>query len=483
MVWTSVALLFAALFPHPPAVSLGLAASALAVSTCIAIKGRWHLWAIAALALCIATIAFFGPIPLWASIPAVVLLALNVWWLWTTAIPHTPDPGGRHKVGIHKLELRSSDTLEQVYIWYPAQPDPLAKPRPYFTALEAKAFGSVYRAMGLPNIYVGLQKLARTHSFENAPAADHGGARRPLLVFNHGGAMSPLQSFSLMETLASNGYVTLSMTHPGESAGIAWQNGSITPIKTSVLDRLKDLDTAKASAKYLVAQTSEEKREAFDALKRRCENTLTATTRAWAKRTTAVLDLLSTADLKPPARAIFDQTDVSKIGFIGMSLGGSVSHDLCHRDKRAVAGVNLDGLNWCFEWAGKPMPTPFLQVHADPAGMARQASQILKEGPKGHVDQVQALLPNDIFYHTTRPEERVQRFYWRDRSHMFFTDQPLATRNRNMREDMGALSELILAFLAPIFDKQPARPMAEIAESNIRLVQITGFSAAPSSSH
>lgn len=481
--WAGIALPAIALLPIDVTAAIALCASGAALALVAAMKGRWVLWAVVFIASTTTLALIIGALPLWFCVGAAVALAAIAYVLSKSAIPHTPVPTGTYKVGIRKIDFYLGEYRQQIYLWYPANPAAGAGPRRYFSPAEARAFGSVYRSMGLPGVFTGPYRMAQTHSYDDAPLAPPSAGTYPFVVFNHGGAMAPLQSFSLMEALASHGYVVLSMTHPGESAGIAWDDGSTTPIEKEGVRTLKNMDAAKASARFILSKTRDEQRQSFETLKSVFEETLCATTHAWSDRTSAVLDAISRDDIGADAQEIMRHVNVSQVGFIGMSLGGSVSHDLCHRDKRAFAGVNLDGINWSFEWAGKPMSVPFLQIHADPDIMAAQAARLLKTAKPPSGQQEQPLLPNDIYYETDGAAGRVKRYFWRQRGHMFFTDQPLTGKDASAHQDMRDLADLVLAFLNPIFGKEPPRTMAAIAKSNPRLTEPTRFSASPSASH
>ena len=62
-----------------------------------------------------------------------------------------------------------------------------------------------------------------SHSAPNAPAAP---GRYPVLVFNHGFGSFQKQSTSLLEELASHGYVVLSVGHAAESLVVQRSDGT-----------------------------------------------------------------------------------------------------------------------------------------------------------------------------------------------------------------------------------------------------------------
>ncbi|MEM9877764.1 MAG: hypothetical protein AAF862_00635 [Pseudomonadota bacterium] len=472
--WASIALTAGALISSWPKLSVLLSAAGFALALWYALQGRWHLWPVVLITLATAGFAMLHPLPLWFAVFSAAVLAGTALLLFRSAVPHTPPPTGQHKVGMRRLEFQVGDTAQQVYLWYPADPAPLATPRRYFTAQEAKAFGSVYRAMGVPALFTGPYRLAQTHSYEDAALARHLAQVCPALIFNHGGAMAPLQSLSLMEALASHGFIVLAMTHPGESAGIAWADGSITAIAKAAIAKLKDMDVAKAAAQFALARSDAQRHKAIEALKPLAQSSLSAVTRAWSDRTSAMLDAISNTQFTPEVRAIFGATTFDKVGFIGMSMGGSVSHDLCQRDKRAVAGVNLDGINWRFEWAGVPLPTRFLQIHADPDLMARQAARLLKQDALPNTPSDPTPLPNDIYYKSSG-QGQVKRYTWQGRSHMFFTDQPLTSTDLQARQDHADLNALVVAFLSHALGSAPAGDIDAIAKKNPRLVELKTF--------
>jgi hypothetical protein len=62
----------------------------------------------------------------------------------------------------------------------------------------------------------------------------------------------------------------------------------------------------------------------------------------WTADTKFVLNkLVATADFNIPPSSLIDTT---RIGVMGMSIGGATSAEFCKTDRRVKAGINIDGL-------------------------------------------------------------------------------------------------------------------------------------------
>lgn len=407
---------------------LGAALGACGLAIWRVMQGRWQATPIAVLALGVVAAALVsGGAKAW-PFQALGLLALVMcaapFWLWP--VPRLPRPNGAFAVGMRIAEVELQARRLQLYVWYPAIETPAKRSRPFHWRREAKAFAGAYRALGAPAFINDHLQVARTSTVEGAPVSS---GSFPVVIFNHGGGLWPTQNFSLLQDLASRGYIVVSIARPGETAGIAWVDGSETLVDRSSLAMLGGgKESSEAHALFFLSRTQEEQRLRLADLRKFVRDTLESQTLRWARESVAVIDLLS--DGPPPVLAeVAANMDFSRRAYVGMSLGGAVATECCFIDPSAKAGVNLDGMNWAFERIDTNIPTPFLQIYGDQGLALKNIGRHL--GLRTAAPSEGALAYNDIYYEA--PEHRgeradVVRATLRGAAHMDFTDLTLAVR-------------------------------------------------------
>ncbi len=286
--------------------------------------------------------------------------------------------------------------------------------------MEADAFAGAALALG------GEADRRRVCILTNA--AEDVRARpgpHPLVVFNHGGALDPLANMTLMETLASNGYVAASIGHAGESSGVVWLDGSATCIEADLLDRMRLPEQAMAHLARLALSSDEDQRRAHLAAFLRADpGTLTELASDWADDAIALADLLAPPAGNRSRGPGWPVIDGARIAYAGMSLGGSAAFTACRRDPRAAAGVDLDGIVWDFAAAGEPLRQPFLELCADsPEERARLAEMAGAPVPRG--EPVGRPRVNDLYFAGCDRRARVYRLSITGAGHADFTDGPV----------------------------------------------------------
>jgi predicted dienelactone hydrolase len=122
---------------------------------------------------------------------------------------------------------------------------------------------------------------------------------------------------TLVDDLASHGYVVVTIDHTYEAPGVQFPDGSV---RTSVL------------TPELLQQV--EQAGTLQALMQKVIDTRVADTRF-------VMDQLTTPGTLPPQLAAI--ADTGTIGMFGHSAGGFTAAETMHDDPRMLAGVNMDG--------------------------------------------------------------------------------------------------------------------------------------------
>ena len=137
------------------------------------------------------------------------------WFAKKTLIP---GPSGSHAVGTLRFEVTGPGSRRvPVQAWYPAQ----HTDAPRQPAMSEAVRSALADWTGLPKF---LLRPGVSYSVVNAPAVP---GRYPVLIFNHGFASFQQQSASLLQELASHGYVVLSVGHPTESLVVEYSDGTV----------------------------------------------------------------------------------------------------------------------------------------------------------------------------------------------------------------------------------------------------------------
>ena len=355
---------------------------------------------------------------------AVVLFGAIGLALYLRPSARLPKPTGQFAIGYKTIDREKS---MQLHIWYPAQAVLDDQPRFVFSQQYATAVTDAMKSLKAPGFLYSHFRHAKRNSVDDGPIAV---GKFPLVVFNHGGALWPMQSTALMEELASHGYIVCALAHPGESLAIAWANGDRTLIDADkVMAQTAATSAIEDHANFLVSQDEAVRRKLFFRLHNYYKNTLTDATHRWADQSIETVDWLLAGRVVQIAE-ITDSIDQQFVIYGGMSLGGSTAHECCYRDTRAVAGFNLDGMNFSFDRADTEVPTAFLQLYGD-WELTRQSASDKATIPVGNSKSKPRLFYNDYFYErsgTRGSRDDVIRVEVKGAGHMSFTDQALAAR-------------------------------------------------------
>ncbi|MEV0589254.1 lipase [Nonomuraea sp. NPDC050310] len=249
-----------------------------------------------------------------------------------------PAPTGAHRIGTRSVRLVDTSRRDplvkakpyrelMVSLWYPAadSPDPLA---PHM-APKAAADWDTRSAPGM-GIRPGTLDWSgtRTHARRNAPF-DPTAGRLPVVLFTPGDGGPRTLGTALVEDLASRGYLVVTVDHTYEADQVEFPGGRVERAVP-----LPDKLTPAVIAKLL---------------------------RSHARIRLA--DLRFVLDRLPAVEGLSAAADLSKVGVLGQSIGGSVAAHLTRADDRVDAAVNLDG-SYVGPVARTGARKPFLQFAA-----------------------------------------------------------------------------------------------------------------------
>ena len=238
-----------------------------------------------------------------------------------------PAPGGKYLVGRkefdwvdqNRLDPLANDKGEKrelvVWAWYPAASGekPVA---PYLPVAWASAYG---KAQGTGRYFEHDLDKVRTHSFPDVPVA---GTDRvyPVIVMEPAMGRMPTDYTVYAEALASHGYVVF----------------GINPTYSANLTVFPDGRIAHRTSKGSMppnATTEELRRDA---------ERIGA---VWQQDVEFVMNRLDALDTDQGGM-FHGRLDLTRIGLFGHSFGGGTAFEVCARDARCKAGVDIDGRLW-----------------------------------------------------------------------------------------------------------------------------------------
>jgi predicted dienelactone hydrolase len=244
------------------------------------------------------------------------------------AVLRLPAPTGPYAVGrdvLHLVDPGRADpwvpTVRRelmVSLYYPARRG-TGTPAPYASTAEV---AQTLAAQGLP-IPPEALSTARTNARDHAARLP---GRWPLVVLSPGFGAPRWTLTALAEDLTSRGYAVASIDHAYEAAGAAFPRGILPCVACTAARTAADLRRATAGRGVDVSFAIDELVRRFPAM-----------------------------------------LDRRRIGMAGHSLGGAAAVSAMVRDRRVLAGVNLDGA------FGDPVPAngldhrPFLLLGTDDA--------------------------------------------------------------------------------------------------------------------
>lgn len=235
-----------------------------------------------------------------------------------------PQPGGGFGVGVSQLVLTDTQRAEiftsqpddrrqvPLMIWYPAEVNPTDRPTTYWLN-QPQISRQLTTMLGLPYFLLDHLALVQTHAVLDTPAVS-GQTPFPVILYSHGYRLGYLQqNTSLMETLASHGYVVISVGHPFQAAAVLDESGDLSRFASETAPRFSQ-----------------------DANFR--DESLTI----WTDDLRFVLDHLpdfQSGNLLPQLNG---KLDVERVGVGGMSFGGSAASRMCLQESRCDALLTLD---------------------------------------------------------------------------------------------------------------------------------------------
>jgi dienelactone hydrolase len=255
-----------------------------------------------------------------------------------------PEPTGKYGVGTITYPLTDTSRIGEKYannnnkatyrelmiqIWYPANKETTGKTQSYIDNITTKLLEEWYPGVNLSAI--------KTHAVSDAPVADMVGKRcalhpirYPVLVFSPGSGMMYSFYQSLLEDLASHGYIVVGVNHPNFSGITVMPNGN-----------------------YYI-------RSLPDPVPEEYANTLFSNLVADLQ---FIARQLRKIDYKPEL-PLAGHMDLEHLGVLGHSFGGVVAVQTCIDRPEYKAALNFDGPPYG-EGYQNPIHKPMMMVMAN----------------------------------------------------------------------------------------------------------------------
>lgn len=243
-------------------------------------------------------------------------------------VPRLPTPAGTFEVGtfsLHMVDASRTETLGDrpggprelmVQVFYPAEPAADAETGPWIEDLPAVG-AALADYLDVPSFSFDHLALTDTHTYPDAPVSD-AVAALPVVVYSHGWQGFRTVNFNQAETLASEGYVVVTIDHTYASAMTVFPGGREAPVD---LNALPEEDSVGTTA-FLAAGASLIETMADDL--------------------DFVVDELDDINRGERSTPLAQRLDLNRLGLFGHSLGGGAVVTFCATDFRCKAGIGFD---------------------------------------------------------------------------------------------------------------------------------------------
>lgn len=247
-----------------------------------------------------------------------------------------PGPSGLHAVGVSSIACERTPATEpvrrlQLKIWYPAQPiaTPGSRPETFWREFQSRDV-----APAPLRFLTSYLRHIPTHACADAPPAPPPRDGFPTLIYSHSGIAIASETTLLMEELASTGYVVVAIRHADQL-----QEMTATSRAISAAERSRDRNLQRQLLKTdNRAQRADLSAQLFDN-----STGMPKIVQRRAEDARFIIDQLLAPHPSLELGKHQLPIDPTRIGALGLSLGGAVSMEACNADTRCRAVANLDG--------------------------------------------------------------------------------------------------------------------------------------------
>jgi predicted dienelactone hydrolase len=234
-----------------------------------------------------------------------------------------PAPTGSYAVGRMEYDWTDQQRLDPlapqsgmkrelvVWAWYPAVRVSGAAVAPYLPSKWGQLVDQQHGLLGQQLIQ--SSDSIQTHSFEHAPLATTA-EPYPVLIFEPGLGNIPAQYTTLLEALASHGYIIFAITPTYSSDVVVFPDGCVA--EATPAGSLDNATNFQAAGNQLVM--------------------------VWTQDVIFVMNQLDRLNTVP-GNPFHGHLDLMRLGVFGHSFGGATAAEVCQMDTRCKAGIDLDG--------------------------------------------------------------------------------------------------------------------------------------------
>jgi dienelactone hydrolase len=246
------------------------------------------------------------------------------------------------------------------------------------------------KSLGLPAFMGTYLKSVKSNSYINAPILKSK-EKLPLVIFSHGLGAIPQAYRSIIEELASNGYIVVGVNHTDYSM-FSVMDGTMIPFKAN------DVNQAMGTADK---GNNEVIKEALG---------------VWSADVQFVINEIKNRKINSE---ISDRIDWNNVAVMGHSFGGSTAAEVLYENNEIKAGIDLDGP--IYGDALKGISQPFLFIISDREGI--NYDKIKKSG--GDVNNVKAIMEHfcsSVTAFTEHSKGDIYKVTIKGSSHSSFAD-------------------------------------------------------------
>ena len=267
-----------------------------------------------------------------------------------------PVPTGPYDVGIkydyfideNRLETLTPDSTDfqeiSVQIRYPAEISNSDKPVKYWENASEKSKIISKHWGGLPTFLFNHFSLINTHSYLDANLSKTE-KTFPVLIFNHGSVATPSLNTVLLEELASNGFIVISIGHADYIPFFIKPDGTIKAFdfdsETIQVKMSENSDPEVRSTFKQLMQSNdvdEQERLLRKFLEKNPQNQKSLS--RWAEDISFTINELERLNA---GNGFFSgKLDLNRTGVFGISFGGAASTQACVQEKRIKAAISVD---------------------------------------------------------------------------------------------------------------------------------------------
>lgn len=246
--------------------------------------------------------------------------------LWFLPSFYFPKPTGQYAVGVKdyhwidasRKEILANDTEHpnrelMVSVWYPASGKMQDKPSSQYVPDIVEYCKKNEKFFWLLN----LSRPIYSYAQQDAKIVENN-LKFPAIIFSHGFGDHKDSNTAECQELASQGYIVVGISHTYDCGLVKFPDGKIVDGDKSLSDRFAGKNNVE-----------------------RCQ-IIGKQIETWISDVQFVLSKLIEVNFDK-CSVFYDKIDIEKIGMFGHSFGGATAAQICRRDARVKAGVNLDG--------------------------------------------------------------------------------------------------------------------------------------------